>query len=527
MRHSIAVIMAASSCAARAPCARMFLAAENGHVALVEDLLAQGCDTHSRDANGLTAACAAAANGHVDVLGALLRAGAAVNQATGDRGYTLLIRATEADRRDAADVLIAHGAAVDQASIDGSTPLMFAVAQGHSVVDVLVAHGAAVDQVMSNGITPLKLAASRGFAGVVDVLNFRSDVVKIFQKNGADLNRATHDGRTPAFAAAFVGHAVAFDLFLGALGCDANQANHDGWTAAHVATMGAALMPDVSAHAAVLTSLLRAGCDVTTVKTKLGETPSQFARRYKQMRQSNGNMAAIELLDTASPMRGRAVALFSLVFAFLGSWALYQARGAGPRADAAYLDLVRDADADQAVRRNGAPSKPRSTTTKRRREKTKPGSVRRTMHEDADAAAITTTKTSGEPRGASTLSRTLSSEPPAADDNDEAAIHIDESSEAGDAASFSVEEVKEETCDDEHTRLVEAPPPPDDFDDATTVALLESLGLGSLLAVFREHEIDDSALRYLEPGDLRDMDIPLAYVGRRAMPSIETDSGHS
>ncbi|KAJ1462689.1 hypothetical protein M885DRAFT_505712 [Pelagophyceae sp. CCMP2097] len=395
MRLSLAVAMA-GSCAgvALAPCAPMlFAAAASGSLALVEDLLAQGCDTDSRDANGNAAACAAAVYGHVDVLGALLRAGAAVNQA------------------------------------------------------------------MDDGWTPLLIAAQEGHAGVVDLLI----------DNGAAVDQATNFGSTLKIAAMFCQDA--FDMFLEALGCDACA----------VAFWG---------HLAVLTSLLRANC-----------------------------MAAIELLATVGP-----IALFSLVVAFLGSWALYRPRGAGARvtrADGAYLDLLMDAGSDQAVRRNGVPSQPRSTTTTRRREESKPGTVRRTMHEDADAATTTMT-TSGEPRGALTQSRTLPSEPPAADDNDEAAMHVDESSQAGDAASRSVEEVKTETCDEKHTCLVEAPPPPDDFNDANTVALLESLGLGSLLAVFRKHEIDDSALLYLETGDMRDMDIPLASAALKILSAARS-----
>ncbi|KAJ1455632.1 ankyrin repeat-containing domain protein, partial [Pelagophyceae sp. CCMP2097] len=81
-----------------------------------------------------------------------------------------------------------------------------------------------------------------------------SEVVRVFIKNGADMNRATHTGRMPAFAAALLGHEVAFDIFLGALGCDANRPENDGWTAAHAAAS--------KGHVAVLTSLLRAGCDV-------------------------------------------------------------------------------------------------------------------------------------------------------------------------------------------------------------------------------------------------------------------------
>ncbi|KAJ1459105.1 ankyrin repeat-containing domain protein [Pelagophyceae sp. CCMP2097] len=571
MRLSLGVATAGSCTGvALASCELMFDAAANGDVALVEHFLAQRCDT-ARGASGFRAALAAVAYGHVDVLGALLRSGDAVNQVT--NVITLLISAAQTGRGDVVGLLIAYGAAVDQALDDYWTPLLLAAFHGHTgVVDVLiaaganvnkaapdgatplfhasredhtgifallVAHGAAVDQKTKEGSTPLLVAASRGNAGVCDALvaaganlskaapngatpllfaaqeghagvvnlfiamganvdnawadatplyaaahNGHSDIVEMLIESGADVDKATADGTTPLDVAAHYGHSVVEMLIKKRRKCEQGGAERGDAAAICLAGGG---------HAGVVDLLIATGANMNDAAAD-GTTPLCAAAQN-----GHRNVVAIFIeiggdlnkasVEGATPLYGAAQnghpAVVEMLIECGADLNRLTHNGETPAftaamADAAYLDLVRDAGADQAVRRNGAPSKPRSTTTKRRREKTKPGS-----------------------------SRTLSNEPPA-DDTDEAAMHIDESSQAGDAASFSVDEVKTETCDDEHARLVEAPPPPDDFDDATTVALLESLGLGSLLAVFREHEIDDSALLYLEPGDMRDMDIPLA-----------------
>jgi ankyrin repeat protein len=269
----------------------------------------------------------------------LIKSGFDLNPAT-NAEFTSLMMAAQNDHADIVDLLIATGANVDDAWAD-ATPLNVAAHFGRSdVVEMLIENGAD-DKASADGASSLHAAAHFGHS------------VEMLIENGADLNRVTQNGKTPAFAAMF-GHrdAFAFDMFLGALGCDANRTDNYGWTAAHAAAS--------KGHVAVLTSLLRAGCDVSTVKTKDGDTPLQFALRYNPF-------SAIELLATAAPtraLRGRSIALFSLVVAFLGSWALYQAswalyqaRGAGARADAACLDLLRDSGSDQAVRRiRAAPS---------------------------------------------------------------------------------------------------------------------------------------------------------------------------
>ena len=68
--------------------------------------------------------------------------------------------------------LLAAGAAVDQAESEhGWTPLYIAADQGHeAVVGRLLAAGAAVDRADSNGDTPLSVANEKGHTAIAAML---------------------------------------------------------------------------------------------------------------------------------------------------------------------------------------------------------------------------------------------------------------------------------------------------------------------------------------------------------------------
>ena len=121
-------------------------ASEHGHGAAVQSLLEHHASTDGfvnvTDWGGRTSLSWASENGHLDVAHLLLAQGAAVNQAT-TKGSTPLIFASQNGHLDVVQLLLAQGAAVNQANNYGSTPLIWASRKGHlDVVDVLRAHGA-------------------------------------------------------------------------------------------------------------------------------------------------------------------------------------------------------------------------------------------------------------------------------------------------------------------------------------------------------------------------------------------------
>ena len=68
-------------------------------------------------------------------------------------------------------LLLAKGAAVNQARNDGGTPLIISSQNGHrEVVKLLLASGADVDKVMHNGGTPLAISRLKGHREVEELL---------------------------------------------------------------------------------------------------------------------------------------------------------------------------------------------------------------------------------------------------------------------------------------------------------------------------------------------------------------------
>jgi hypothetical protein len=101
------------------------IAAREGHVAVVEAMVAAGADVNKADKYGVTPLYFAALEGHVAVVEALVAARADVNKA----------------------------------DVKGETPLYIAARNGHeAVVEALVDAGADVNKAMNDGATPLYAA---------------------------------------------------------------------------------------------------------------------------------------------------------------------------------------------------------------------------------------------------------------------------------------------------------------------------------------------------------------------------------
>eukprot|EP01047_Picozoa_sp_COSAG01_P014058 COSAG01_NODE_676_length_14324_cov_17.420105_19_plen_542_part_00 len=174
----------------------LYVAAQKGHIEVVQLLLGGGAAVDRPAKNGATPLSVASWNGHVAVVGALLGGGAAVDQPN-KNGATSLYIASEKGHVAAVEALLGGGAAVDRPTKDGATPLFVASFKGHvAAVHALLGGGATVDQPMHNGATPLYKASQEGHA----------DVVRHLLVAGA--NRAcAWQGKTPLNIAQQQGHA--------------------------------------------------------------------------------------------------------------------------------------------------------------------------------------------------------------------------------------------------------------------------------------------------------------------------------
>ncbi len=111
-----------------------------------------------RDIKGKTPVFFAIPRGRVEVLEALLEAGADVN-AHDITGLTPLHVAAWWNQTGAAEILLAHGADLEARDDFGSTPLHVAAHQGRpEMIAWLIEHGADIEARNARGLTPLGAA---------------------------------------------------------------------------------------------------------------------------------------------------------------------------------------------------------------------------------------------------------------------------------------------------------------------------------------------------------------------------------
>ncbi|XP_078575768.1 uncharacterized protein LOC144861671 [Branchiostoma floridae x Branchiostoma japonicum] len=174
----------------------LFVAAQEGHVEVVQQLLKAGADVEKARQGGATPLYIAAQNGHVEVVQQLLKAGAEVDKAR-QTGATPLYIAAQNGHVEVVQQLLKAGAEVDKAKQDGATPLLIAAEEGHvEVVQQLLKAGAEVDKAKQDGATPLFIAAQEGHVEVVQQL----------LKAGAEVDKAKKSGVTPLYIATKEGY---------------------------------------------------------------------------------------------------------------------------------------------------------------------------------------------------------------------------------------------------------------------------------------------------------------------------------
>jgi len=187
-------------------CTALYKAVEVDDIDIVNALINAGADVNKANTSetGLTPLMLAAGEGRIEIMKALLAKGASVN-ATNSDGWSALMVVAITGKAEVVKVLIEHGADVNQVSKLDNTALCMAAKQGRvATVIALIEGGAEIDKQNDEGVTALMLAAAEG----------NTEVVKELIKRGANLDLANVEGHTALMTAATYGHFEVFDLLL-------------------------------------------------------------------------------------------------------------------------------------------------------------------------------------------------------------------------------------------------------------------------------------------------------------------------
>ena len=196
--------------------------AKSGDLAQVEALLKEGADVNAHDKYGRSPLFIAVEADHRDVAELLIAHGADVNNIPCvskslicSASVTDYLPLAAAANKEMAELLIAHGANVNAYDTHGDTPL--ATARNKDIAELLIAHGADVRA---------RHKASECSPLVNPVAGDRMDVVEVLLANGADVNANCATGITPLYN---VGNKKMAELLI-AHGADVNAKGRNGST---------------------------------------------------------------------------------------------------------------------------------------------------------------------------------------------------------------------------------------------------------------------------------------------------------
>jgi len=259
------------------------LAAERGHVHMVEFLSNAGALIDMQDARGGTPLMVAAQNGHLDVVHTLLRHKAQPNiQAAGVNNATALFLAARCGHSQVVQALLQDDAQIDLTLRTGAIPLMAAAHEGHKdVVELLLKNGATVNAQAAGAAnrTALFLAVESNHVEIADLLI----------KYGADVDLAMDNGITPLMAVAREQRIELLELLL------RHNANIDA-QAQGANNMSALMFATLANKENSVRALLNANADVSLRNADHGDTVFCIGARH-------GHQAMVRRFLTHIPVR--------------------------------------------------------------------------------------------------------------------------------------------------------------------------------------------------------------------------------
>lgn len=209
---------------------RLLVAAEQGNLFAVTNLLDKGHHVDSTDEEGVNALHSAAANGNENVVRLLLSRGASLEART-IYGWTALMLASYYGHFTVCWILLQHKADIHVNGELGSTALDCAARSGHVQIVALLIE--ADGQQVRNGSPPKKLCLETPLMNAAQ--HGHEAALKLLLEKGADVNyREEITGWTALMLAALNGHMTAAQILVD-FGADTNVLNVVDQTALEVA----------------------------------------------------------------------------------------------------------------------------------------------------------------------------------------------------------------------------------------------------------------------------------------------------
>ncbi|XP_072462476.1 ankyrin repeat and death domain-containing protein 1B isoform X2 [Notamacropus eugenii] len=200
------------------------LAAEKGHVEMIEKLIMLNLFTSEKDKEGNTALHLAAKHGHISVVEVLITQWQEINEPNED-GETPFFLAVAGGHKECSKLLLDAGSDVNIPNNNNITALQIATQNGHVPLVTFLLSGDVVLDQKAEQDSPLHLAvANNHITAVNSLLGAKHNVDALNQKQ-----------QTPLHLAADLGNVELVDILLKA-GCDLKVVDKQGKTALAVAS---------------------------------------------------------------------------------------------------------------------------------------------------------------------------------------------------------------------------------------------------------------------------------------------------